>query len=227
MFRRVGRGAYSIADAHRFTGVPTATIRRWTRGYTYRYRREEHYTPPLIDAANVDVDGAPLLDFSDLIEIRFIDAFKRYGVSHRTLRISYESARELTGRTHPFSSQLFRTEGTTVIGEILRESGDKMLFNLSNQNFLFETVITPFLYETLEFEEGAPHRWWPLGKHRHVVLDPSRNLGAPIVSESSVPTRLLRQAFQAEGSVELVADWYQAKPDEVRDALAYEQSLAA
>ncbi len=51
------------------------------------------------------------LGFLDLIEIRFVDAFRRVGVSWATLRRANERAQEMFGGSHPFCTNRFVTDG--------------------------------------------------------------------------------------------------------------------
>jgi uncharacterized protein (DUF433 family) len=68
--------------------------------------------------------------------------------------------------------------------------------------------------------------YWPLGKHRPVVLDPARSFGHPIDAVSGVPARVLYDMYQAGESAEEVGRWFRVEPDAVRAAIEYEQSLA-
>jgi uncharacterized protein (DUF433 family) len=70
-------------------------------------------------------------------------------------------------------------------------------------------------------------RWWPLGEKRLVVLDPTRNFGRPIVARHGVPTEVLASAAKASGSIGEVTRWFEVAEREVRDAVEYEQRLAA
>jgi uncharacterized protein (DUF433 family) len=69
-------------------------------------------------------------------------------------------------------------------------------------------------------------RWWPLGRDHRVVLDPERSFGRPIITPESVPTAILARAFQAEGSIDSVARWYEVDPRSVLDAVEFEKKLA-
>jgi hypothetical protein len=68
--------------------------------------------PPVIAAAAQEAIGLPALDFADLIEVRFLDAFLQHGVSWWTIRTAAERVRELLGRHHPF--HLARSRRTAV-----------------------------------------------------------------------------------------------------------------
>ena len=71
-------------------------------------------------------------------------------------------------------------------------------------------------------------RWFPLGASRNtIVLDPARAFGRPIVASGGVPTEVLAQAVEVEGSVERVAKLYEVPLPAVRDALAFQRQLAA
>lgn len=228
-FQHIGKGVYSLAEAEGLIKIPRQRISRWTRGYTYRYKGEVHHTPPLI-AWNVEhsADKGPILSFLDLLEVRFLDAFLVRGVSRKAVRIAALNARELLGRHHPFSTRIFKTDGRSIFAEITKGTDDKRLLDVVKKQYVFEKIVAPYLYEGIEFNAfNDPERWWPLGKKHAVVIDPERGFGAPIVARSGVPTKVLANALKAEGSVESVAKWYEVSEREVRDAVLFEERLAA
>ncbi len=226
-FSNVGRGVYTLAEASLLTGVNRHRISRWSRGYTFAYRGTRLTMPPII-GREPEPGESPVLTFADLIEIRFLDAFRQKGVSTKALRIASQRAKELLGRHHPFSTQIFKSDGRTILAEITKETGDKALLDIMSDQFVFKAVMAPFLYAGLEFNElKEPTRWWPLGKDRSVVIDPRRAFGAPIVARAGIPTKILNSAVQAEKSVDFVARWYGIDAQEVADAVQFETKLAA
>jgi uncharacterized protein (DUF433 family) len=98
---------------------------------------------------------------------------------------------------------------------------------LVKSQFAFARVIGPSLYAGIEFSNrDMPMRWRPLGRRTHVVIDPARSFGQPIVSAGSVPTAVLADAVAAEGSVAKVARLFRLSPQSVDAALRFEQRLA-
>jgi uncharacterized protein (DUF433 family) len=183
---------------------------------------------PAIIGQQLGLDGLPLISFADLIEVRFLDAFRRHGVNTKALRIAAQGAKELLGRHHPLSTQIFRSDGRTVLAEITKETGDKVLLDIVSKQYVFEKVIDPYLYSGLDFNElKEPTRWWPLGKDRSIVIDPHRSFGAPIIARTGVPTKILSEAVTPEQTAEFVARWYNLRLDEIQDALEFETKLAA
>jgi uncharacterized protein (DUF433 family) len=139
-----------------------------------------------------------------------------------------EKAQELYPEvSHPFCTKRFVTDGRKVFIDVHKETGESSLLEIASDQHVFASITKPFLKQ-LEFRDGnVLERWWPLGSDHHVVLDPRKNFGKPTMSEEGVATQVLAKSFQANGSVEEVARWYEISPQSVREAIDYEQSLAA
>ena len=224
--RLIGVGLYTVAEAARLTRVPPARIRRWIRGYRYKYAadREARYSPPVFPSEIVPIEGARSLSFLDLQEIRFVDAFRRRGVSWKTLRLAHERGQALVHNSHPFATGMFWTDGRAILLELAK--GDVALLDIIRGQLAFKRIIEPYLSQ-LDFEHDQAIRWWPMGKHRRVVIDPKRNFGQPIVSKEGVPTAVLAKAYRVERSVVKVTRWFKVEEKSVRDAVAFERRLAA
>jgi uncharacterized protein (DUF433 family) len=226
-FRQIGYGVYTISEAERLTRVPRQSIRRWTKGYTYKYKSEIRFTPPIIAIENSLEKEMPVLNFADLIEIMFLNCFRNGGVGWKTIHIASQKAREMLQRTRPFSTRLFKTDGRSILTGVGNDVHDKVLLDIVKDQYVFENIIAPYLHG-LEYNHFAePERWWPLGTDRCVVIDPQRSFGAPIVAGGGIPTLILHKAVKAEQSINLVADWYDVRLQEVMDAFEFEEGLAA
>ncbi|MGH7120498.1 MAG: DUF433 domain-containing protein [Acetobacteraceae bacterium] len=229
----IGIGLYTVPEAARLTGIPQARLRRWLRGYTYAAGEgRAAASQPVWQRQLPEIDGTLGLGFLDLMEARFIDAFRKAGVPWRVIRLGAERAREIGGADHPFSSQRFRTDGRTIFTEIVDQAREPQLLDLVKSQFAFARVIGPSLYAGIEFSNRDPEpgegpvRWWPLGRQTPVVIDPARNFGTPIISTGGIPTAVLADAVAAEGSVAKVARLFRLSPRSVDAALRFEQRLS-
>ena len=223
-FSLLGIGLYTITEASRLTGIPPARLRRWLRGYTYRAGEVPATSEPVWRRQVPEIDGTLGLGFLDLIEARFVDAFRKASVPWPVIRRCAEHARKLIGSDHPFSSQRFRTDGRTIFAEVVDQAGERQLLDLAKSQLAFGRVIGPSLYAGIEFSaRDTPGRWWPLGQKMPVVIDPARSFGQPIVNDGGIPTSTLVAAVDAEGSVAQVARLFRVKPRSVRAALRFEQ----
>jgi uncharacterized protein (DUF433 family) len=224
----VGIGLYSVSEAHQLTGVPADSIRRWLLGYTYRHGDDVVESRPVWQAQIPPIDNTLGLGFLDLMEIRFVHAFRKHGVTWRVIRAAAARARTLYQKDHPFSTQRFRTDGRRIFWETLEESGETKLLDLVHDQYAFHQIIASTLYAGLEFSpQDEVTRWFPMWPKRQVVLDPQRAFGRPILDAAGVPTEVLARAVEVEGSVQRVARWYAVPERAVRAAVEFQEKIAA
>ena len=229
-FRFIGHGVYSMAEAGRLTGVSVRNLRRWARGYSYVYQGRTRRSPPIIGTGIAQREAEPILEFRDIIEIRFLSAFRKAGVSWNVIRRVADRVHQVIQHTHPFATRVFRTDGRTILLELISgDRADHRLVDLLRDQYEWERLVEAHLVaEKVEFSDAEePIRWWPLGPDRRVVVDPARAFGAPIVAREGVQTYLLAKAAGIEGDAALVADWYHVDLDAVRDAIDFENGLRA
>ncbi|MCG2632847.1 hypothetical protein L6654_40370 [Bradyrhizobium sp. WYCCWR 13023] len=223
----IGLGLYSPSEAAALTNVPAPRIRRWLTGHQVGEK-----TYPALWRSQLEkfeVDGDQLyLSFLDLVQLRVADAFIREGVSAQKVRRAVEYGSKIVASDYPFASARFRTDGRTIVLHVLQDDGDEKLIDLfKSGQYLMQKVIEPSL-KNLEFNEAdIATRWWPLGKNKGVVVDPARQFGQPIDDASGVPTSVLAEAVQAEGSEAKAAKRYMVPVASVHRAVAFQQKLAA
>lgn len=223
----IGVGLYTLPEASALTGIQTAAIRRWAFGYESRSDGDVIQHPP-VWMPQLSGYETRALGFLDLLEVRFVAAFKQHGVSLQAIRAASRFAREYFQSSHPFACKSFKTDGRSIFAEVIEKERleDDVLIDLVKRQYAFREVISPSLYRGIQYgEEGRPLSWRP-GGSRHIILDPNRAFGKPIDSESGVPTEVIYHSFLAEGDVETVARIYEVKARAVRDAIAFEERLA-
>ncbi|MCP5523266.1 MAG: hypothetical protein H7A46_17155 [Verrucomicrobiales bacterium] len=222
----LGKGIYTVPDASRLSRVSQRRIRYWLKGLPTE-KTPEPKTRPLWFGELHPINDKLALGFLDLQEVRFIDAFLKTGVSWPLLRSAHAIARQRYATEHPFCTRRFVTDGAQIIEEIATGRDGVAYEEVVRGQRVFQQVIQPFLRE-LEFaDDDQLVRWWPLGSDRAVVLDPKRQFGQPITSTAGVATEVLQAAAKAGQAVEEIADWFDLDVRSVRDALEFEQRLAA
>ncbi len=219
-----GVGLYTFQEATRLTGIKSVDLHRWLHGY----KSGKKEMPPLweTELKGSDLDG---LSFHDLLEVRFVKAFREVGVSLQTIRIAARNAREMFNSPYPFTCNRFQSDGKTIFGEAMRETGEQDMLDLHKKQFVFEKVIRPFLYEGIEFGAGdRASRWFPVQKSKKVVLDPDIAFGKPIVTDAGIRTDILYEAWLAEDEdKKRVARQFEVPVQAVDTAIRFEERLAA
>lgn len=222
-----GVGVYSFADAARFIGAKPRELRRWALGYAHKSRGgDEAFSSPLwrTQLADTDIEG---LGFKDLIELRFVHAFRDEGVSMQVIRRTLEVARERLSAPYPFTCKKFRTDGKRIFMEVVEETGDESLVDVERQQNVIQKVIGPSLREGVELDmQGEASRWFPLKNSKAIVFDPARKFGQPILAEYDVPTVAIADAVRAEhGNERRVAKLYDVPLAAVRKAVEFESRV--
>jgi uncharacterized protein (DUF433 family) len=218
-------GLYTLPEAARLTGVPSAHIRRWTLGYHFVREGTRRWSPPLVTPKLHPMEGELAVTFLDLQELRFLHAFRTHGMSWYWLRIYHDRAKERVGHDRPFSTGKFKSFGRSILMEVAPSSRRAVLEDVVSSQLGFKKVIAPFLRGVV-FEKDRAVRWFPRPDKR-VVVDPTQSFGQPVVTRGGVPTNVLAHSYKAERSMDRVARWYAVDIRSVRAAVEFERRLAA
>ncbi|MDD5059091.1 MAG: DUF433 domain-containing protein [Sideroxydans sp.] len=222
-------GLYTFQEASKLTNATPQELRRWLNGYAHKASGSDARvkSAPLwkTELADAEVEG---ISFHDLLEVRFVQAFRKHGVSLQTIRVASEHARELFNHPYPFTCKRFQTDGRSIFATALEETGETELLDLAKRQYAFTKIIEPSLYRGIEFgnDELASH-WFPMLGSKAVVLDPTIAFGKPIVTNGSVRTSILYDAFNAEKDKKFVAKLYDVSVNAVSAAIRFEERLAA
>jgi len=216
----LGKGIYSIPYASKLTDIHTAKINRWVKGLN----RKDGFSPPIISIDYEPINNFYSISFLDLIELFFVNAFRKHGVSLKHIREIYEKSQEVVNFSHPFSTKKFKTDGK----KILYDYGNDLILQLLNEQYAAKELVNPFIFDAFNFEDDVINQLWPLGKNRQVVIDPNRNFGKPVINKEGVSVDVIGKAFKTEKTIKGVAEWFDIGNESVKDAVEYYQlTLAA
>jgi uncharacterized protein (DUF433 family) len=214
-------GIFSVSEAAKLVGATERKVRGWVVGYGKG-------EGPLIDNELGWVDGRLAFSFVNLMEIRFIAFFENAGVKLPHIRAILSEAKSLLDHPHPFATSIvFRTDGRRILAKIAKKNGIDDLYDLKSRNFEMETVVFESLKSGVEYNpQGGISSWRPRPQTApHVIVHPKFAFGHPVLRESRIPTRTLRDAVKAEGSAEAVAELYEVPIKQVREAVKFERDL--
>jgi uncharacterized protein (DUF433 family) len=80
-------------------------------------------------------------------------------------------------------------------------------------------------FRDLDIANDIVARWRPLNGKPSIVIDPARAFGQPIAADSGVPTTVIADAVNSEGSIDRVARLFAVPLPVVRDAVRFEETL--
>jgi len=121
----------------------------------------------------------------------------------------------------------FQTDGKAIFAIVLEETGDESLLDLAKKQYAFKQVISSSLYRGIEYSNNEALRWFPLNRSRRVVLDPARNFGKPVLTETGMTVEAIVSAWHAEEkNAKRVAALYEVAVADVEAAIQFEQRAA-
>lgn len=219
---------YPLPEAARLAGTTSSALARWSS--SYRVRR--HYAEPKLEAPLIILtaprEGDRWFSFLNLIEAHFIVVYRHSGVSLRSIQVAVEYSRRELHDEHPLRRLKFVTDGRMLFERIQREEGLSGLVAFSEAGQLaWPTLVGEFLQSVEYDEDQKPSRWWPLGKHRSVVVDPRFAFGYPVVADRHIRTDALAERFEAGEDVEEIALDFGVPKAVVQEAVRFEMALKA
>jgi len=140
----LGRGAYGATEGLRLLNfsrsnapvrhVSRNTVARWLRGYDFGTDGEGH-------SGLSKRKQSDRVQLRDLIELRFVKAFRDFGLALPTIRECYQRAAEEVHDDRPFSTQKFRADGKTIFLEITEGIQEAKLVDLRRRQNVFRTIV--------------------------------------------------------------------------------------
>lgn len=211
-----GSGIYSPREAARLVGGSAQEVLRWTRG--------SGPTDPLWRAHYQFLDDSSELSFLDLVEVRVVKALRRSGVSLQAIRFALDLAENRFEVARPLATRRFRLLGGDILMDALENDGE--LVSLSKKNpgqKVFAEIVKQSLND-LEYDNDYVARWRP-STAKHVVIDPKRLFGAPILDEFGISTHTLYHEYLEFKDARYLASIYEVPLRYVNDAIKFEQLL--
>lgn len=204
--------AYQVKAAASYASVTSQTVRYWQR-----QSGEGSALGPR--------DRGASLSYMQLQELAIVAAMRKLGVKLGAIRLARDYlARELK-TTFPFADSRVKSDGQDVLLQLHEKLPDRVADTLLVANrggqYAWSEIIGK-RFDQFDYEKGLALKWH-LTDDKRVVLDPRVSFGAPSVR--GVATWVLAGREKAGESIEEIAEDFRLKPNDVRSALAFEQSL--
>jgi uncharacterized protein (DUF433 family) len=218
-------GIYSIPQAAKLLDVSRQTLRFWVSG------RRNMRSEPIIKSELEPIEHLIAITFVNLMEVRFINAFSKYGVSVRSIRHMAEEARRVLRHPHPFATEtMFRTDGRKIFIETVEKTRDPKLYDLKGKNWgLYQILSDALKKDVIYGPSGVAKEWYPRKDTApSILINPKVAFGQPALEESGVPAEAFYEAYRAEGEdFDSVARWFDVPLKQVKEAVSFYVELQA
>ncbi|MEE9278605.1 MAG: DUF433 domain-containing protein [Myxococcota bacterium] len=211
---------YPLIEASHLTAVPKATLRTWFVGWHAANRAPQ---PAILRPDQAAVE--PLtLSFYNVIEARFLAAYRRLGVPMQRVRVALEYVQtRMPTERRPLLTRTFETDGRGLFIEFIHSDGDPRLLEVSAGGQQVWPEIVRAHFKSIEFDDtGHPARFWLDPRHK-LVVDPRVAWGMPAIAKTGLRTEIVFERFDAGEDVDVIAEDFSLDPHTVQEALRWEQ----
>jgi uncharacterized protein (DUF433 family) len=211
------RPVYGMSQVDGLLGLNSGTARRWIDGYT---RGAKEY-PPVV---RFESSGSDVVTWGEFVETRFLAEYREKGVPLIRMRPAIDVLRERFGSRYPLAqARPFVADRELVMAAQEEVSLERALYLVvvrKGQLMLNEPAEN--FYRSVDFAspDGIVTRVRPLHANSHVVMDPLRQFGQPVVR--SVPTEVIAEQMRAGDRLEAIAEIYELTMEQVEAAIQYE-----
>jgi len=209
---------YGVPEAALYLHVPEKTLRSWLYGRQYTTGGEVRFSLPLIDPA--DANGGRL-SFFNLVEAHILKSTReRDEVPMSAVRAALDYASSEPSR-HPLIEKKFVTEGRYLFEQKLEQIVNSSMFG----QFAFDPIILSYLERIDRDTIGDPSALYPFVPNKPqskvVTIKPGLSSGVPTITGTGISIPILYGRFKAGDSIDDLADDYELKSEDVKDAIAY------
>lgn len=215
--------AYGLAEAAWYLKLPAATLRSWVAGRAYPKGQTVATFQALIKPARKQ---PPLLSFYNLIEAHVLRSLRtEHGVAIREVRKAIRYAE----RTLDIERLLLRKDLLTHAGEVFLEEYGKLINLTASGQLAMRRLLEEHL-KRVEWDRSAfPVRLYPYVSAqptvaRPIAIDPGIAFGRPVVLRMGVTTRAIAERMDAGETIDVLAEDYDLKPEEIEEAVLYERA---
>ena len=217
----IGKGIYSIPDAATILDLPKDKVRRWVK----KYWEMEFVKSNITDSEYTwGENRGKAFNFYTLIEIIAVHSFREIGVSFPKIKLAHEQLSGMLKTDYPFAHAELMSDGKRIFYEY-----DTSLLEMDQkQQFSFTKLVAPYC-KKIDFQKKTrlAERFWPLGKHHDVIVDPHHHFGQPVILGTNISVYTIINMLRAGEDPEFIATVYGLSDENIEDARLYMKRLAA
>jgi len=212
---KLGSGIYPVNEISKILRLPSYKIHRWINKYWDGELGKEFE-----QTYSWKTSGSKAVGFHTLIEFYIMMSLTDAGVGTRSILNAHKELSIKYKTPFPFALKQIvngiKTDGTKIYlkakDEIVTLDGSRQL----NLDFL------ELFFRKLDFDlDNVASKYWPLGKDKNIVVDPSRKFGSPIINGSNIYPETIYNLHKAKESIEYISFLYNIGKQEILDSIEY------
>lgn len=212
---KIGLGIYTTAEIAKILRLPYRKVYTWMNIYWDGKLGKEYDSN-----YSWQVDGNRSVSFHTFIEFYIMMRFSEVGVPSKNVL-----------KAHSELSKMYNTAFPFALKEVLEGiKSDGINIYLKNKNGIIELNGTKQLnfeliqlfFVNLEFDkDNLASRFWPMGKKKSILVDPTRRFGHPVIDGKNIEPEVILNHYKAGDPIKYIAHVYRITEEQVHYALEY------
>jgi uncharacterized protein (DUF433 family) len=216
---KLGDGIYSISDIAFLLALPKQKVRRWLNDF-WDSRLAEKYN----NSYSWGKGRAQATNFYTLIEFYVFYNLRELGVSQSKIFEAHEAIAQQLKTQYPFASSKLLTDGKSVLYTL--DDGTTIKADKSKQITL-KQIIENFCKKVEFSDNNLVEKFYPLGKNKHIVVNPQNQFGQPIIEETNILAQTIFDMHEAGETEQFLSKLYDISLKEVKSAILLYKNKAA
>ena len=212
----LGQGIYPLPEIARILQLPSQKVNRWIKKY---------WDGTLADFIGGNyswtADGSKAVSFLTMIEIYIFYELSLQGVSKQKILKAHQWLSNRFKTRFPFAHKKvlkqLNTDGKTLF---LDDEEKEAIVALDGSNQLKFDFLRQF-FKKVAFKDDLVAQFYPLGPDSHILCDPERQFGHPVIDDTNVYPETIYRLYQADEPIPFIAFTYDLNEAAVKDAIQY------
>lgn len=213
---KIGSGMYTVPDIAHILRIPVVKVNRWVKEYW-----DKKFAVSFGKSYSWQSGNSRAVDFHTLIELCICFKLSDEGISTKAIIDAHKALSDQFNTPHPFASQHILPHITADTKKIYFNQGDNLIYSLDAHR-QFNVGFIQLFFKNIEFNENSiAERLWPLGKNKHIVVDPAHQFGQPVIENTNIYPETLYGLYKAGEPINFIAHIYEISEQEVNDAIEF------
>ncbi|TRZ41664.1 DUF433 domain-containing protein [Robertkochia solimangrovi] len=211
----LGQGIYTASEISQILRLPYSRIYTWMNKYWDGKLGDEYGA-----RYSWKSEGSKAVSFHTFVEFYVMMQFSEAGVKPKKVLQAHKALSDLYDTPFPFAIKSV-LEGIRSDGNHIYLNTIEGIISLDGTR-QFNLKIIDLFFVKLEFDQNElASRFWPLGKDKSILIDPSRKFGHPVIDGKNITPDIIFNHFKAGDPVPYIAHVYQLTEEEVNHAVEY------
>lgn len=212
----LGQGIYPLPEIAKILRLPSHTVNRWICKYwdgTLAAFIGKNYSWA--------TDGSKAVSFHTMIELYILFNLNQQGVPNQKILTAHKWLSNRFVTPFPFAHKKvldgLNTDGNTLF---LDDEEKEAIVALDGSNQLKFDFLRQF-FKKVAFKDDLVAQFYPLGPDSHILCDPERQFGHPVIDDTNVYPETIYRLYQADEPIPFIAFTYDLSEAAVKDAIQY------